>query len=271
MSDIIHDTGDSFNPQIPGAPDPDTGKPRRHAKKTRIRRRRNGKKEVTFPPDKTVYPLDPVPAGAGQAADNPEVKVSAYVHTVDKPKDTDQPSEPPPNDSRFGDFYGNMILFCVDGCPGATFYQFYNETLSYSNKGETGSTSGWKYDTIDGKKGKYEALPDPHPASGADPEPAMFDAPGQWGEPLGTRPPLTVPPHAGDTLTRTDEFETFVCCGHKLIGYWSWKQTATYTWGKSGGWGVTSVTPASPVWNPDPTTGGQPYDTLKADKLCAGK
>jgi hypothetical protein len=267
--DVIHDTGNKFNPVIPGPLDADTHKPTKHRKRVRIKRRRNGKKEVSFPPAKTIYPLDPVAGATGQAADHPDVKVSGYVHTVSKPK-TGPPPEPPPNDPEFGDYYGNMVLFCVDGCPDATFYQFVKETLTYSNKGETGSATDWGYDTSDGKPGKYQVLPD-EPAAGASSEPATFDAPGQWGEPASTRPPLNVPPHAGDTLTRTDEFETFVCCSKKLIGYWSWQQTLTYTWGKTGGWGAPDVTPASPTWNQDPTTGGNPYDRLHSDKLCSGK
>lgn len=263
--DVIHDTGTKFNPQIPGDIDPDTHKPKRHAKKTRIKRRRNGKKEVIFPPSPTVYPLEHVPSGDGQIEGKPNVHVSAYVHTVEKPKPGDPSPEVPPNDPGFGNFYGSMVLFCVDGCPDAAFYQFYNQSFTYSNRGETNWKSGWHYDTISGKPGKYEPLPD-SPVAGVDSEPAMFDAPGQWGE-----PPYNIPPHAGDTLTRTDQFETFVCCDQKLIGYWVWEQTLTYTWGKTGGWGEPSVKPATPTWNPDPTTGGEPYDKLRKGRICSAK
>jgi hypothetical protein len=264
--DVIHDTGDKFQPEIPGNIDPDTHKPKRHAKKTRIKRRRNGKKEVTFPPAPTIYPLDPVPSGDAKIAGDPEVHVSAHVHTLSKPKPNEPPPEPPPSDSTFGDFYGNMVLFCVDGCPDATFYQFYNQSFEYSNKGETDWKSGWRYDTGNGKAGKYNPLPDSS-APGVGAEPAMFDAPGQWGN----TPPHNVAPHAGDTVTRTDQFETFVCCGKKLIGYWTWQQTLTYTWEKTSEWSAPSVTPAAPSWNADPTTGGEPYDMLRNDRICSAK
>ena len=95
-NEVIHDTGKAFNPQIPGNLDQDTHKPRRHAKRVRIKRRRNGKKEVTFPPKPTIYPLDPVPSASGQASNNPGVKVSGYVHTVEKPKQDNPPPLPPP-------------------------------------------------------------------------------------------------------------------------------------------------------------------------------
>jgi hypothetical protein len=264
--DPIHDTGDKFVPTIPVGWNPDTGTIKRRPKKTRIIRRRNGRKEITFPPARTVYPLDPVPSASGQAANNPGVKVSGYVHTVEEPKPTEPQPPPPPADEQLGKFFGNMVLFCVDGCPDATFYQFYNQTISYSNKGETELKSGWRYDTLSGKPEQYGNLPDPNRPTKVDPQPAMLDAPGQWDQ-----PGHNVAPHAGDTVTRKDEFETFVCCDHELIGYWSWGQTLTYTWAKTGGCDIASVTPAAPAWKADPTTGGAPFDTLRKDKLCSGK
>jgi hypothetical protein len=92
----------------------------------------------------------------------------------------------------------------------------------------------------------------------------MYDAPGFWVTPALQKNP----PHAGDTQAITEQFETFVCCDHALIGYWSWQQTLTYTWQKDSTWSDPTVDPASPTWNPDASTGGDPAQMLGKDKLC---
>jgi hypothetical protein len=266
---LEHDTPSSFEPAINGPIDRATGRRRRIPKKTRIKRYRDGKKEVTFPPSRTVYPLDPVAGAGGQATtpSNPNVKVSGYVHTVGK-DDPNPPAAGDPDDPAY--FHGNMIMFCVDGCKDATFYQFARQTFTFSNRAQPGSNTSWNYDTSDQQKGPYGNVPD-KPAAGAAPEPAMFDAPGQWGPPDHTVPPLAVPPHAGDAETRTDEFETFVCCDKKLIGFWTWTQTLIFTWEKTSNWSAPSVTPASPTWNNDPTTGGDPFQLMVKGKICGAK
>lgn len=262
--EVIHDTGKDYKPSIPVGTDPDTKKIIRREKNARIRRKKSGKKEAQFPPDDHIYVLAPIGSAQGQAAENSDVKVSGYVLRVDKDH------SPQPGEKGIGDFSGNMILFCVDGCPDATFYQFYklkatyDWTQGFSHGDEDWDTGDWRYDTIRGGKGPYIPLPD-NPASGASPQPGMFDAPGQWGT-----PGETMAHHRGDKMTWTYEFETFVCCNKKLIGFWSWSQTLVFTWGKTGGWSAPSATEASIAWNPDPAA-GDACRRLKADKVCGAK
>jgi hypothetical protein len=147
--DVAHDTKGEFNPGITVGYDPDTPRPKRVTKKLRIKRYRNGRKEVIYlePKPPKTFPLDPLAAASRTDAG---VTVSAYGHTVSRSTDggpVDGPTDP-------GPFYGNMILFCVDDCPDATFFQFVKLSFAFSIAGEPAHPpTAWGYDTLSGKPG----------------------------------------------------------------------------------------------------------------------
>jgi hypothetical protein len=232
-----------------------------------VTRRQSGKTEISYHGNSgggvLTYPLNPL--GTSSTVDRgtqPKVTVTSYGHTIGTVG-----GEPPPS-LLHQPFAGRMILFCVDGCTNVTFVQFVKQSVKYE-PGELGTSDEgkWDFDTRDHKVAPYPplaSLDKKHPM-----QPAMYDAPGQWG------PPQTdTPPKVGNTVTITNTFETFVCCDHAWIGYWTWNETLKFTWKKSevgagGTFGTPEVTAPDPTWHAG-TDGGANTGRLGEGKkpLC---
>jgi hypothetical protein len=187
-----------------------------------------------------TYTLDLI--GSGLIGHDPNRHVHAYGRKQDG---TDPPLKGKFEGSKGTarlPFYGRMMLFIVEGCDDVKFIQFVKVTQKYSD--DASATVGdWQPDP----KGQdhYPSLPET--VKGGTPEPGMYDAPGGWGPQFANKPD-------GTTLTVTDTFETYVCCGEELIGYWTWSLTATYTF-KNGVSSSPNEESPDPVWHDDPATG----------------
>ena len=111
------------------------------------------------------------------------------------------------------DFFGKFVVFVLDGCDTFKFVQFVKE--SWTETGQPPVQEDWRVDGSD----PYKTLPKGKPDDGAT---STTDWPGRFEPP-------TLNLKFGTHCDLIQNFETYVCCDGKQIGYWSWGNHVSYT------------------------------------------
>ena len=156
--------------------------------------------------------------------------------------------------------WGHWIILVLSGCDAPTFFQFIDSVTSLTGESDK-KDEGWQ--------------PDPPPKGTAyagsfdtgDGSKAFIDMPGLEGTSSGklcpkdktiksaSGPDVIKPLEDGDVFTVHYAFETFICCGRTLLGYYTWDCTLTFTYKAGAGWSDPVTTDGgAPAWHPDPKT-----------------
>ena len=154
-----------------------------------------------------------------------------------RPGKKKKPDDPPPPPVGH---WGSFRCFFVEGCDDPKFFQFVHSysQLTGTPAADIPANSGWHADGPAGKpyRGTLEAG-------------KMFDGP---GVPMESTAPAGSYAD-GAVWTVTQDFETFVCCGDTLLGYFAWSSVLTQTYSKAAGtWSSAEPSTTDAVWH-DPT------------------
>jgi hypothetical protein len=161
-----------------------------------------------------------------------KIKVRAYAkkdRNIAIAKDPNGPVE----------WTGQWCVFAVE-CTTVKFVQFKRRITKWSN--EAATTGDWKVDAKEQDPSKPSPGTVPKPKQGGDGQGSHYDAPGGGGAPDKDVPDNT-------TYTVTDEYETFVCCDKKLIGYWSWTESRTYKYMNKLALSPPAENGSAPTWH----------------------
>lgn len=155
--------------------------------------------------------------------------------------------------------WGHWFFLAINGCSDKlTYFQFIKVVAKLT--GEDHLDSGWKPDP------EPKGTPNAGTLSGEGGVSGIFlDFPGVEGNSAASPCPkekhvkdsvtggnVAKPLEEGDEYRLLQDFETFVCCGKTVLGYYSWSFVMTYTYHKGSGWSdPVSRGTGNPTWEPD--------------------